>query len=84
MTAVDGSGNRTRTITEASANGTVHGEQVIVRNADGETGSTSDYVNFGSGLVFVQNETTTTNGSGAEVETAPIMAPPAPRPARRS
>ena len=51
-TTVDGSGNRTRVITEANANGTVYGEQVIVNNADGVTGTTSDYVNFGSGLVF--------------------------------
>ena len=46
-TVVDGSGNRTRTITETSANGTVYGQQVIVHNADGKTGSENDYVNYG-------------------------------------
>ena len=55
QTTVDGSGNRTRTITEASANGTVYAKQVIVLNADGKTGSTNDYVNYGSGLVLTRN-----------------------------
>ena len=68
-TTVDGSGDRTRAITDASADGTVYAEQVIVDNADGKTGSENDYVNYGSGLVLTQSETKTVDGSGNLVDT---------------
>ena len=66
--------NRTRAITEASANGTVYVEQVIVNNADGVTGTTSDYINYGSGLVLTQNETITLNCSGTRTTPSPTFA----------
>lgn len=69
QTVVDGSGNRTRTITAAASDGTVYGETVIVHNADGKTGSTNDYANYGTGLVLASNETKTLDGSGALVDT---------------
>ena len=67
--AIDASGNRTETATDTSANGTVTAKQVTVHNADGKTGSASDYVNYGAGLVQTLGETKTLNGAGAIVDT---------------
>ena len=59
-------------------------EQVIVHNADGVTGSTNDYVNYGSGLVLTQNETNTLNRLRRRRSIpSPITPPMARRPARR-
>ena len=68
-TVINADGSTTETITTTSANGTVTSQQVIVTDADGVRGSTSDYVNFGSGLVLTQSETKTLNSSGALVDT---------------
>ena len=66
---LDAAGNRTETVTHSSADGTVLDKQVFVHNADGKTGSSETYVNFGSGLKLTHAETRVLNGSDALVDT---------------
>ena len=62
-------GNSTRTITEFSANDTVTPSRSLSKTRTAKPGRRAITSIIGSGLVLVENETKTTNGSGAQVET---------------